>query len=224
MRTLVARRRPTGPGTAPASTSTSGSPPRTAIAPSAPTRSPRRRASRSRSRSSGSRTARSRPTSSRCVREGDAFELRGPIGGYFVWDPADGGPLLLVAGGSGVVPLRAMLRHRRRSGSDVPTRLLYSSRTLDDVIYRDELDRARRGARGSPDADARAAAGLDRLRAAGSTSELLREVAWPAERGPAGVRLRPDELRRGGRERRSSSSATTRRRVKTERFGATGGR
>jgi ferredoxin-NADP reductase len=71
---------------------------------------------------------------------GDRFELRGPIGGYFVWD-ADAGqdPLLLVAGGSGVVPLMSMLRHRRASGSQVPTRLLYSSRTLEDVIYRDEL-------------------------------------------------------------------------------------
>jgi ferredoxin-NADP reductase len=72
---------------------------------------------------------------------GDRFELRGPIGGYFVWD-ADGSadPLLLIAGGSGVVPLMSMIRHRHGSGSGVPTRLLYSSRTLDDVIYRDELD------------------------------------------------------------------------------------
>ena len=72
---------------------------------------------------------------------GDRFELRGPIGGYFVWD-ADGprDPLLLVAGGSGIVPFMSMIRHRRDMGSDVPTRLVYSSRTLDDVIYRDELD------------------------------------------------------------------------------------
>jgi ferredoxin-NADP reductase len=69
---------------------------------------------------------------------GDAFEVRGPIGGYFVWAPEDDGPLFLVAGGSGVVPLRAMLRTRP---SDVPARLVYSARTLDDVIYRDELDR-----------------------------------------------------------------------------------
>src|SRR5919106_2160303 len=74
------------------------------------------------------------------LRAGDQLELRGPVGGYFVWDTEEGGPLLLVAGGSGVVPLRAMLRHRRRSGSDVPARLLYSSRTLDHVIYRAELD------------------------------------------------------------------------------------
>jgi ferredoxin-NADP reductase len=71
------------------------------------------------------------------ARKGDAFEVRGPIGGYFAWDAADGGPLLLVGGGSGVVPLRSMLRARP---VDVPARLIYSARTLDDVIYRDELE------------------------------------------------------------------------------------
>jgi len=70
---------------------------------------------------------------------GDRIELRGPIGGYFVWDAPLGGPLLLVGGGSGVVPLMAMLRHRARAGSQVPTRLLFSSRRIEDVIYRDEL-------------------------------------------------------------------------------------
>ena len=69
----------------------------------------------------------------------DRIELRGPIGGYFVWEAALGGPLLLVAGGSGIVPLMAMLRHRQASGSDVPTRLLYSVRTPDDLIYGAEL-------------------------------------------------------------------------------------
>jgi ferredoxin-NADP reductase len=72
---------------------------------------------------------------------GDRLEVRGPIGGYFVWEVALGGPLLLVAGGSGVVPLMAMVRHRARSGVGVPTRLLFSSRTFDEIIYRDELDR-----------------------------------------------------------------------------------
>jgi len=72
---------------------------------------------------------------------GDQLEFRGPIGGYFVWDVAIGGPLLLVAGGSGVCPLMAMIRHRAARGSNVPTRLLYSSRSLEDVIYREELDR-----------------------------------------------------------------------------------
>ncbi len=73
------------------------------------------------------------------LRASDELELRGPIGGYFVWERALGGPLLLVAGGSGVVPFRAMLRHRALTGRTVPSRLLYSSRSLSDVIYRDEL-------------------------------------------------------------------------------------
>jgi len=71
---------------------------------------------------------------------GDRFEVRGPVGGYFVWDVGLGGPLLLVAGGSGVVPLMAMLRHRARAGSGIPTRLLFSSRHLEEIIYREELD------------------------------------------------------------------------------------
>ncbi len=72
---------------------------------------------------------------------GDQIEVRGPIGGYFVWQAALGGPLLLIAGGSGVVPLMAMLRHRQARGSDVPIRLLYSVRTPDELIYADELAR-----------------------------------------------------------------------------------
>ena len=75
------------------------------------------------------------------VAVGDRIEVRGPIGGYFVWEAATGGPLLLIAGGSGVVPLMSMLRHRAAARSTAPARLLYSSRTYDDVIYRDELDR-----------------------------------------------------------------------------------
>jgi ferredoxin-NADP reductase len=72
---------------------------------------------------------------------GDRLELRGPIGGYFVWEPSIGGPLLLVAGGSGVVPLMSMIRQRQAAGSTVPTRLLLSSRHYEEIIYRDELDR-----------------------------------------------------------------------------------
>ena len=72
---------------------------------------------------------------------GDTIELRGPIGGHFVWSASEGGnPLLLAAGGSGVVPLMCMLRHRTLSGSRVPAALLYSSRTREDVIYRSELE------------------------------------------------------------------------------------
>jgi ferredoxin-NADP reductase len=73
------------------------------------------------------------------LRPGDELELRGPIGGYFVWDSAQPGPLQLLAGGSGIVPLRAMLRHRAATGATTPTRLLYSVRSLDDVIFRQEL-------------------------------------------------------------------------------------
>jgi ferredoxin-NADP reductase len=75
------------------------------------------------------------------LRPGDRIELRGPIGGYFVWEPPQGGPVLLVGGGSGVVPLMAMIRARNAAGSSLEMRLLYSSRTWDDIIYRDELER-----------------------------------------------------------------------------------
>jgi len=76
------------------------------------------------------------------VQVGDALEFRGPIGGYFTWDISNGGPLALVGGGSGVVPLVAMIRHRLSAGSDVPARLLYSVRSAEEVIYREDLDRA----------------------------------------------------------------------------------
>ncbi len=71
---------------------------------------------------------------------GDRFEVRGPIGGYFVWDKSVGGPLLLVGGGSGVVPLMAMLRHRAVAGVKDPARLLYSARTYEQIIYLQELE------------------------------------------------------------------------------------
>jgi ferredoxin-NADP reductase len=73
----------------------------------------------------------------------EQIELRGPVGGYFVWEPSHGGPLLLVAGGSGIAPLMAMIRTRDAAASDAETRLLLSSRGWDDVIYRDELERLR---------------------------------------------------------------------------------
>jgi ferredoxin-NADP reductase len=75
------------------------------------------------------------------VIEGDQFELRGPIGGYFAWDASLERPLLLVGGGSGLVPLMAMLRHHQATGSQVDARLLLSARTIEDVLYRDELER-----------------------------------------------------------------------------------
>jgi ferredoxin-NADP reductase len=117
------------------------------------------------------------------LRAGDRIEIRGPIGGHFVWDAPDGGPLFLAAGGSGVVPLMAMLRHRTRSGSDAPARLLYSSRSWDDVIYREEV--AELAERGD---GVKVAHTLTRSQPPGWTghrrrvdSGLLREVAWPAE-------------------------------------------
>jgi ferredoxin-NADP reductase len=75
------------------------------------------------------------------LQPGDALELRGPIGGYFVWEANASGPLLLVAGGSGIVPLMAMLRHRAASSSEVAVKLIYSSRTWEDIIFREELER-----------------------------------------------------------------------------------
>ena len=76
------------------------------------------------------------------LRAGDAFELRGPVGGHFTWTVEQGGPLLLVGGGSGLVPLMAMLRHHAARDSAVDARLLLSARTWEDVLYRDELERA----------------------------------------------------------------------------------
>ena len=72
---------------------------------------------------------------------GDTLELRGPIGGYFTWEVGEGGPLLLIAGGSGVAPLMAILRHRAKAGDATPAHLLYSARTYAGLIYREELDR-----------------------------------------------------------------------------------
>jgi ferredoxin-NADP reductase len=156
------------------------------------------------------------------LRVGDAIELRGPVGGYFVWSPEDGGPLLLVAGGSGIVPLRAMLRHRRRSGSDVPVRLLYSSRSLDDVIYRAELD--------EPTEGVEVVHALTRELPAAWTgysrrvdAALLAEVAWSVGEDPLTYVCGPTsfvETVAGGLVELGYPP----RRVKTERFGATGAR
>ena len=154
------------------------------------------------------------------LRAGDGLELRGPIGGYFVWDGDDGAPLLLLAGGSGVVPLRAMLRHRQRSGSSVPARLLYSARTLDDVIYRRELDTVPDGVqvvytltREQPPGWSGYARRVD--------AGLLTEVAWPPEDEPRAFVCGPtsfvETVARGLVELGYPPA-----RVKTERFGATG--
>jgi ferredoxin-NADP reductase len=156
------------------------------------------------------------------LRTGDAIELRGPVGGYFVWDARDGGPLLLVAGGSGVVPLRAILRHRRRSGSDVPVRLLYSSRSLAEVIYRAELDEPADGVevvhtltREQPPGWTGRAGRVD--------ATLLGEVAWPADREPLAFVCGPTSFVETVADGLVGLGYPPRR-VKTERFGATGGR
>ncbi|MGH3206195.1 MAG: FAD-binding oxidoreductase, partial [Trebonia sp.] len=75
---------------------------------------------------------------------GDQLELRGPIGGWFAWDPADSRPLLLLAGGSGVVPLMSMIRTHAKVNSRVPVRLIYSARTPADVIYAAEISERQR--------------------------------------------------------------------------------
>jgi ferredoxin-NADP reductase len=158
------------------------------------------------------------------LREGDEIEVRGPIGGYFVWEPGGEDPLLLVAGGSGIVPLMAMLRHRAATGDRTPTRLVYSSRRLEEVIYAEELEELAARADGLE-----VLLTLTREQPPGwqgysrrVDTELMREVAWEPEQRPAVficgstgfveaaagalVELGHDPLR-----------------IKTERFGATGG-
>jgi len=166
------------------------------------------------------------------LRPGDMLELRGPIGGYFVWEVALGGPLLLVGGGSGVVPLMAMLRHRatalRSAGADarhgVAARLLYSSRRWDEVIYREELAGLAEGdptlqvthtiTREPPDEWTGFRRRIDRM--------MLAEVSWPPAERPHVFVCGPTPLV-------ESVAATLVElghdpmRVKTERFGPTGG-
>ena len=158
------------------------------------------------------------------VRRGDQLEFRGPIGGYFVWEASQGGPLFLVAGGSGVVPLRAVIRHRIAVGRDVPIRLLYSSRSPEDVIYRDELDRLpteqrsieviHTYTRSQPPGWTGYSRRIDRA--------LLEEVAWPPSQRPLAYVCGPTafvEAVAADLVAQGHDPA----RVKTERFGPTGG-
>ena len=156
------------------------------------------------------------------LRPGDKLEIRGPVGGYFVWEEVFGGPLLLVGGGSGVVPLRAILRHHRAVGSAVRVRLLYSARTFENVIYRDELTRFGAGdavdvrftlTRGQPEDWDGYARRIDR--------KLLDEVAWPASDEPLTYICGPTSLVE------SAASALVDlghdpAYIRTERFGPTG--
>ena len=158
------------------------------------------------------------------LRAGDEIELRGPIGGYFAWRVDDGGPLLLVAGGSGIVPLMAMVRHRTAAMSDVPTRMVASARTLDDLLYRPELDElAARGdgfdvhvtlTRETPAGWTGYARRVDR--------DLLSEVAWPAREAPRVFVCGPTPFVERAAEILVALGHAPGR-VKTERFGPTGG-
>jgi len=158
------------------------------------------------------------------LRVGDKLELRGPIGGYFVWEERLGGPLFLIAGGSGIVPLMAMIRHRRAVGNPIPTRLLVSSRIYEDIIYRDELER-----------EAEAGMALEvihtltRTQPPGWTgygrridAELLRDIAWPVEQHPLAYICGPTSfVETAATELLPLGYVPTR--IKTERFGPTGG-
>lgn len=155
------------------------------------------------------------------LRPGDRFELRGPIGGYFVWTAELAEPLLLVAGGSGVVPLMAMLRHRALAGGTSPAKLLYSARSLEDVIYREELERVGDGAevvltltRSQPTGWSGYARRIDQ--------EMLREVAWAPEQAPRVFVCGPTRLVEAAASALVGLGHDPAR-IKTERFGPTGG-
>jgi ferredoxin-NADP reductase len=158
------------------------------------------------------------------LRTGDMLELRGPVGGYFVWEADMGGPLLLVAGGSGVVPLMSMLRHRDASGGAVGARLVYSSRSWEDVIYRDELERLASAMNGPEVVHT-----LTRSQPSGWTGyarrvdgQMLVETAWPASSTPSAFVCGPTPFVESVAAALVllGYPATS---VKTERFGPTGG-
>jgi ferredoxin-NADP reductase len=165
------------------------------------------------------------------LRVGDRLEIRGPIGGHFVWDVALGGPLFLVAGGSGIVPLMAMLRHRAavlESASmvarhSVPARLLYSSREWNEVIYRDELARMIENdpaldvaftlTREAPPGWSGFRRRIDRM--------MLAEVEWPPAERPRIFVCGPTSLVEAAANSLVALGHDPAR-VKTERFGPTG--
>jgi len=158
------------------------------------------------------------------LRTGDKLELRGPVGGYFVWEANAGGPLLLIAGGSGIVPLMSMLRHRDAAGAEVGAKLLYSSRSWEDVIYRDELERLASVTDGPEVVHT-----LTRSQPQGWTGysrrvdvPMLTEIAWPASSVPAAFVCGPTPFVESVAAALVvlGYPATS---VKTERFGPTGG-
>jgi ferredoxin-NADP reductase len=149
------------------------------------------------------------------LQPGDDLELRGPIGGYFVWREALGGPLLLIAGGSGVVPMRAILRHHRAAASDVPARLLYSARARADLIYPAEL--AGDGTiitltREQPPAWDGRTGRVDR--------ELLAEAGWPPANRPLIYICGPTRFVEGVADALVALGHEAGR-IRTERFGPT---
>jgi ferredoxin-NADP reductase len=157
------------------------------------------------------------------LHHGDRLELRGPIGGYFTWRAEDGGPLLLVAGGSGIAPLMSILRARREWGSAVPATLLYSSRSWEEVIYRDELARMAEEpavqvvhtlTRSHPEGWAGYTRRIDQA--------MLKEVAGPLPEGGLAYVCGPTALVEGVANTLVAIGYPPGR-VKTERFGPTGG-
>ena len=155
---------------------------------------------------------------------GDRVEVRGPIGGYFVWQADMGGPLLLIAGGSGVVPLMAMVRHRAAAGSQIPARLLYSSRSPEDVIYSEELERLRAANDGFE-----AVHTFTRARPPGWTGyarridrQMLGEVARPLGGAPRTFICGPTPLVEAVANAAVEIGIPPDR-IRTERFGPTGG-
>jgi ferredoxin-NADP reductase len=157
------------------------------------------------------------------LRPGDRLELRGPIGGYFTWTEANGGPLLLVAGGSGVAPLMSMLRYRATIGSAIPATLLYSSRSWDEIIYRQELDRL------GADPALRVTHTLTRTHPDGwdgytrrIDAAMLEEAAGAPEQGRLAYVCGPTQLVESVASALVSIGYLPAR-VKTERFGPTGG-
>ena len=158
------------------------------------------------------------------LRVGDKLELRGPIGGYFVWTPDDERPLLLVGGGSGIVPLMAMLRARIAAASDVPVRLLVSARSIDEIIYRAELESI-----ASANSGVEISRTLTRTQPSGWTGygrrvdqAMLAEIAWPAEGRPRSFACGPTgfvETVASGLVALGHEPGN----IRTERFGPTGG-
>jgi ferredoxin-NADP reductase len=153
---------------------------------------------------------------------GDRFELRGPIGGWFVWDGDDTAPVLLVGGGSGVVPLMAMLRHHAASGSTAAMHLVYSARTLGDVIYRRELEELTGPHRAVSVTLTRESSPDWMGRRGRVNADVLAEVGWPASVRPHCYVCGPTPFVEAVANALVALGHDPAR-VKTERFGPTGG-